>query len=373
MIRGLRQITAHSQNLECGLRYPTLIKNKRGKQDSLQQSILYLFQSAGQVQPSHPSCNGPTKLSMGPKQTFWPIAASIIHRKIRHGQELVRPRFFPWRPPRELFIDGGATLCSCFPPWANSRPAAGPLWCTSDARHLTASEGARRSSSSGGAASRGFSLPTHVLWTVPNLVYFLSVNSSVCCGPRQVCGYVAPALEVHWGCTCRQCTWSPTLSRPGNQKPWSDEVGNFGILPFAARPAPPKDIAPPQRCHTFSDFKLTAGGYMAGCTLLSTPWCPRCTQRVYRAAIGWTACNLRRGWSGVPGLKPPCNQCCIQRPDRLKSLFEMAWREILAGDGVAWREISQKLSFCTEWEENRHFLAAPALHTTEIECIFWHF
>jgi hypothetical protein len=42
----------------------------------------------------------------------------------------------------------------------------------------------------------------------------------------------------------------------------------------------------------------------------------------------------------------------------------------LAGDGVAWREISQKLNFCTEWEENRHFLAVPALHTTEIECIF---
>jgi hypothetical protein len=45
----------------------------------------------------------------------------------------------------------------------------------------------------------------------------------------------------------------------------------------------------------------------------------------------------------------------------------MAWREILAGDGVAWREISQKLSFCTEWEENEDLLAAPALHTTEIE------
>jgi hypothetical protein len=50
--------------------------------------------------------------------------------------------------------------------------------------------------------------------------------------------------------------------------------------------------------------------------------------------------------------------------------LEMAWREILAGDGVTWREISQKLSFCTEWEENEDLLAAPALHTTEIECIF---
>jgi hypothetical protein len=41
----------------------------------------------------------------------------------------------------------------------------------------------------------------------------------------------------------------------------------------------------------------------------------------------------------------------------------------LAGDEVAWREISQKLNFCTEWEENSHFLATPTLHTNEIECI----
>jgi hypothetical protein len=33
----------------------------------------------------------------------------------------------------------------------------------------------------------------------------------------------------------------------------------------------------------------------------------------------------------------------------------------LAGDGVAWREISLKLNLCTEWEENKNLLAAPAL------------
>jgi hypothetical protein len=50
--------------------------------------------------------------------------------------------------------------------------------------------------------------------------------------------------------------------------------------------------------------------------------------------------------------------------------LEMAWREILAGDRVPWREISRKRSFCTQWEENKHHLAAPALHTTESECMF---
>jgi hypothetical protein len=45
----------------------------------------------------------------------------------------------------------------------------------------------------------------------------------------------------------------------------------------------------------------------------------------------------------------------------------------LAGDGVAWREISQKLSICTEWKENKHFLVAPALHTNEFACILQNF
>jgi hypothetical protein len=37
-------------------------------------------------------------------------------------------------------------------------------------------------------------------------------NSSVCCGPRQVCRYVASALEIHWGCTCRPMYVEPNFA-----------------------------------------------------------------------------------------------------------------------------------------------------------------